>query len=192
MTERRVCARGKQCFRLLECHQPWSAQLGSAADAGAGQVVFGESVALSCGEIVTNSDQRKTTGLQSASSQWSCLMPVGGGTVPDWQHWKPRAPFLWFLQKTGISSCCRGLGLPAQPGGRRGLGPHSRRIELCQGLYEGFPGIPASHVGTLPFAHHATYTCGAPTSPRTTQRISTHGSVRSHLGTCSMPCVRTY
>lgn len=62
------CARGRQCFGnlLLECHQPRSAQLWM--DAGARRVFFGRSVALVCGEIVTNSDQRKTTGLQSASS----------------------------------------------------------------------------------------------------------------------------
>lgn len=93
------CARGRQCFGnlLLECHQPRSAQLWM--DAGARRVFFGQSVALLCGEIVTNGDQRKTTGLQSASSRWNCLMPVGGGTVPDWQCWKPRALFFCFVQK---------------------------------------------------------------------------------------------
>lgn len=45
---------------------------------------------------MTEGDQRKTAGLQSASSRWSCLMLVRAGE----QYWKQKAPFFWFLQKT--------------------------------------------------------------------------------------------
>jgi len=89
VTERRACARGKQRFRrlFLACRRPRSARLWMWEQLGG----FGG---------VSGVPQRKTTGSQSGSSGWSRLMPVGGRTVPDWQYSKPRAPFLWFLQKT--------------------------------------------------------------------------------------------
>lgn len=50
-----------------------------------------------------------------------CLMPVGGGTVPDLQHWKPRAPFFWCLQKTvGFPPAAEGLACQHSQAGGEG------------------------------------------------------------------------